>query len=471
MARRTKWVKGVAATILSMSLLATGCGSNSNNDPGSNGQPSGKEGSSNGSKGGITLTLATINNPDMMNLQELKGEWEQKTGNRVEFVVLPENDIRKKITEDVALGAGVFDIVMLGTYDTPIYAQNGWIEPLTPLLDQMSESAKTEYDQQDFFPVLIDALSVDGQLYGLPFAAESSMLYYNKEMIEEAGITVPEHPTWDEVAEMAKTAQDKLGVPGIILRGMPGWGQNLATLNTVINAFGGSWYDMDWNAQLTSPETKEAVEFYVKLSQEAGAPGSINLGFTEGLTLMQSGKAAFYYDNTMAAGFLNDPEQSQVAGKIGYAFAPKQRKDNNGWLWAWNLAIEKASKNKEAALDFITWATSKAYIEKVGKEKGWVVAPAGTRQSLYANPEYQKVADFAQITLDSMLNVDWKNATLKPVPYKGIQYLLIPEFQQLGNEVSQEIAAAIAGNKTVDEALEAAQKLAEQVAVEGGYKK
>jgi sorbitol/mannitol transport system substrate-binding protein len=418
---------------------------------------------------GDGLTIATVNNPDMQIMQKMAKDYEAETGTSVNFVVLPENELRKKVTEDVALGAGQFDIVTIGTYDTPIWAQNGWIEPLNPFFDQLSEEERNEYDVEDIFEALRNALSYEEELYALPFYGESSMLYYNIEMFENAGLEMPENPTWDEVAELAVKVQEANNVPGIIIRGLPGWGEMMAPLGTIINAFGGSWYDMDWNAQLNSAETKEAVQFYVDLLNEAGQPAATTTGFTEALTLMSTGKAAMWYDATVAAGFLNSSD-SQVAGKIGYALAPSQAKDSNGWLWAWSLAVEAASKNKEEAFDFIKWATSQEYIEKVGESEGWVVAPSGTRESTYANPNYQEAAPFSEMVQRSMNLADFENPTINPVPYKGIQYVGIPEFQQLGQEVSQEIAAAIAGQQTVDEAMDNAQRLAERIAEEGGYK-
>ncbi|WP_332698308.1 ABC transporter substrate-binding protein [Halalkalibacter lacteus] len=458
------------AVLVLAALLLVGCGGSktTNEETPSSGANNTDQNESASTNSG-DLTIATVNNPDMQIMQKMAKDYEAETGTSVNFVVLPENELRKKVTEDVALGAGQFDIVTIGTYDAPIWAENGWIESLNPHFDSLSEEERNAYDVEDIFEALRSALSYDDELYALPFYGESSMLYYNKEMFETAGIEMPESPTWDEVAELAVKVQEANDVPGIIIRGLPGWGEMMAPLGTIINAFGGSWYDMDWNAQLSSPETKEAVQFYVDLLDEAGQPGATTTGFTEALTLMSTGKAAMWYDATVAAGFLNSSD-SQVAGKIGYAFAPSQAKDNNGWLWAWSLAVESASKNKEQAFDFIKWATSQEYIEKVGESEGWGVAPSGTRASTYANPKYQEAAPFADMVQRSMDQAEFENPTIEPVPYKGIQYVAIPEFQQLGLEVSQEIAAAIAGQKSVDDAMEAAQRLAERIADEGGYK-
>lgn len=467
-----RWFKSFGVISLTLMLALTGCNSSgSDNNKTSAPAENNTSAPADSTKEKVQLTVATVNNPDMVIMQKMAKEYEKDTGVSISFVTLPENDLRKKVTEDVSLGAGKFDIVTIGTYDAPIWAKNNWIEPLTPMLDKMQADDKANYDVNDIFQSITDALSYNNNLYALPFYAESSLLFYNKDMLAKAGVTMPEAPTWDQVADAAKKVKAANNVPGIVIRGLPGWGEMLAPLNTIINGFGGSWYDMNWNAKLNSPETVKAVKFYADLLKESGEPGPTSTGFTEALTLMSTGKAAMWYDASVAAGFLNNPKSSQVVGKIGYALAPSQVKDNNGWLWAWSLAVESGSKHKEEAFKFITWATSKEYISKVGESEGWVVAPPGTRKSTYANPKYKDAAPFADITLKSMLNADYTKPTKDPVPYQGIQYVAIPEFQQLGTEVSQEIAAALSGQKTIEEAMDAAQEIAEKVAKDGGYKK
>lgn len=445
----------VVTTVLAVSLILSGCTSSSNGS---------SEDESDQDQKDVTLKIATVNNPDMKTMQDLSGEFTDETGIKLDFVTLPENDLRKKVTEDVGLGAGKFDAVMVSNYDTPIWAKNKWLISLKSYFDKMSADEKEKYDLDDMFEPVKDGLSYKDEMYALPFYSESSMIYYNKDMLKKANVDMPKHPTWDQVADAAKKAKKANDVPGILLRGLPGWGEQLAPLNTVINAFGGRWYDEDWNPQLTSPKTKKAVQFYVDLINDAGESDATSAGFTELLTQMSKGKAAMMYDATVAAGTLNDSDESDISDKIGYAYAPKDKKDNTGWLYSWALGIEKASKHKDAAFKFIKWATSKDYIKHVGKKKGWVSVPPGTRKSTYDNPKYKKEAPFADIVKNSINNADYDHPTVDPVPYKGVQFLEIPEFQKLGNESSQEIASAIAGDQTVDQALKASQKLAKEAA-------
>jgi sorbitol/mannitol transport system substrate-binding protein len=418
-----------------------------------------------GGTGEGTVTVAIVANPQMRDIQDLTKEFNREHPDiTVRYVTLPENEARARITQDVATKAGQFDVVMIGTYEAPIWGRNGW---LTELNDYAANDP--DYDVDDLMPAVRKGLTADGNLYAVPFYGESSMLMYRKDLFEQAGLTMPDRPTWTEVAEFAR----KLKTPdraGICLRGLPGWGEQLAPLDTVINTFGGRWYDEDWNAQLTSPATTKAVEFYVNLIKDAGEPGAPNAGFSECLTAYTQGQAAMWYDATVAAGSLEDKKVSKVVGKNGYAPAPVMETPWSGWLWAWSLAIPKTAKDPDAAWEFLSWATSKEYIRTVGERLGWQRVPPGSRLSTYDIPEFiQAGKGSAEVTLDALKTIDPNKATKDPVPYTGIQYVQIPEFQDLGTRVSQQFAAVLAGSKSVEDALKTAQDEAEAVA-EDGYK-
>ncbi|MGH3663990.1 MAG: ABC transporter substrate-binding protein [Micromonosporaceae bacterium] len=420
-----------------------------------------------GGDDGNTVTIATVANPQMQDIEKLSAEFEKDhPGVKVKFVTLPENELRDRVTQDIATQGGQYDVVTIGTYETPIWAENGW------LVDLEKRAGAGDYDVDDLIPPVREALSYHGKLHAVPFYGESSFLMYRKDLFAKAGLSMPDKPTWEQVAGFADKLHDpKNNVSGICLRGLPGWGEVLAPLNTVILTQGGQWYDENWNAKLTSPETRKAVQFYVDLVRSNGEPGAPNAGFSECLTATGQGNAAMWYDATVAAASLEDPKNSKVAGKMGYVPAPVSKTENSGWLWAWSLAIPKTSQKQDAAWDFVSWATSKKYHKLVGEKLGWSRVPPGSRLSTYQIPEYQKAAGaFAGPTLDSIQNVDVKRPGLHAQPWVGVQYVAIPEFQDLGTKVSQEISAAIAGRQTVDEALAKAQKYAVDTAEEGDYK-
>ncbi|MFD5843001.1 ABC transporter substrate-binding protein [Streptomyces chartreusis] len=424
---------------------------------------SGAGGSSSSGGGGKSINVLMVGNPQMEDIAKLtKDTFTKDTGIKVNFTVLPENELRDKVTQDVATQAGQYDVATIGAYEVPIWEKNGWLHELSSYADK-----DTGFDKADLLKPMVTSLSgSDGKLYALPFYGESSFLMYNKDVMEAKGITVPERPTWQQIADIAaKVDGAEPGMRGICLRGLAGWGELGASLTTVVNTYGGTWFTKDWKAQVNSPEFKKAANFYVDLVRKHGEAGAAQAGFTECLNAMSQKKVAMWYDATSAAGSLEDPKSSKIAGRVGYAYAPTAETKSSGWLWSWAWAMPKTTKNADAASKFMLWASSKEYEKTVGEKLGWSRIPAGKRASTYELPEYQKAAaSFGDITLKSIEQADPANPGVQPRPTVGVQYVAIPEFQDLGTKVTQEISAAIAGKTSVDKALNDGQKLAEEVA-------
>ncbi|WP_207483859.1 ABC transporter substrate-binding protein [Arenibaculum pallidiluteum] len=412
-----------------------------------------------------TLTIATVNNADMIIMQRLSPRWEQATGHKLNWVVLEENVLRQRATTDIATRGGQFDIITIGSYETPIWGRQNWLLPL----DELGQ----DYDYADLIPTVKNGLSHNGKLYAVPFYAESSFTYYRKDLFDAAGLRMPERPTYDQIAEFAAKLTDKSKeIYGFCQRGKPGWGENMAFVGPMVNAFGGRWFDEKWEPQLTSEPWKKAIAYYVKNLRDYGPPGATANGHNENRALFATGRCAMWVDATSAAGYIFNPKESQVAEKTAFAAAPTQVTANgSGWFWAWALGIPSSSTKAEAAKSFVKWATSKDYIALVGSEVGWVSAPPGTRSSTYANPEYVKAAPFAKVVHESIANADITKPTKDPVPYVGIQYVAIPEFQGIGTVVGQQIAAALAGQMTVDQALDSAQRSTARTMKQAGYPK
>ncbi len=411
------------------------------------------------------LTIGTVNNADMILMQRLSPQFERETGIKLNWVVLGESILRQRLTVDISTGGSTFDVITIGSYETPLWAERQWLIPL----DDFGE----DYDYDDIFDAIRQGLTYKDRLYAIPFYGESSFTYYRRDLFAMAGLAMPEQPSYQQVRQFAARLHDPAhNVYGVCLRGEPGWGQNVAYLSTLMHTFGGRWFDMDWRPQLTSPEWSEAVRFYVDLLRAYGPPGVTTNGHNETRALYANGNCAMWVDSTAAAGYILDRGQSRVADVTGFARAPvAATRTGSAWIWAWALAIPKSSPKADMAKQFIQWATSRAYVSRVGETFGWMLAPPGTRKSTYENAAYRRAAPFAPLVREAILTANMTRPSAQPVPYVGIQYASIPEFQAIGTVVGQEISGALTGRVSVAEALALSQTEAERVMRRGGYLK
>src|ERR1700734_921238 len=408
-----------------------------------------------------TITVAVVSNPLITGqmIPLTTSNFEKKyPGIKVKFATYTEGDLRAAIEKDVSTHSNAFNVIMIGPYEAPLFAKDGWLDNLSTQYIAKDLS----YDASDLLPPIAKSLSYKGGLYAVPFYGESSMLYYRKDLLKAAGITMPTHPTWAQVASYAAKLNQPGKVAGICLRGLAGWGDNMAALDTVVNTFGGEWFNQSWQPQLTSPAFEAATNFYVNLIRKDGESGASADSFNQLLTLYGQGKCAMWYDATVAATSIATTYPTAYAN-TGYAFAPVDKTTSSGWLWSWALGIPQGVSNQGAAWKFVSWATSKQYDALVASKYGWQAVPPGTRTSLYSNPSYLSAAKaFAPITIASINGTDPDHPTVNPVPYVGIQYVDIPQFESLGVQVGQQIAGAIAGTESVSQALQASQSAASQ---------
>ena len=218
---------------------------------------------------------------------------------KLNWVTLEENDLRQKVTKDIATKGGQYDVLTIGTYETPIWGKKGWLAPLTAI-DK----------PDDLLPAIRAGLTVNSKLYASPFYGESSFTMYRKDLFEKAGLQMPDKPTWDFIEQAAKKTTDRAtGVNGICLRGKAGWGENMAFLDAAANSFGARWFDEKWNPQFDTPEWKKTLTFYLDIMKEAGPQGASGNGFSENLALFQSGKCAMWIDATSAGSHRERPER------------------------------------------------------------------------------------------------------------------------------------------------------------------
>ena len=377
-----------------------------------------------------TLTIATVNNGDMVVMQKLSSVFEKQHPDiHLRWVVLEENVLRQRVTTDIATKAGQFDIVTVGNYEVPIWAKQGWLSPM--------DNLPASYDVDDLLKPVRDGLTYEGKLYGLPFYAESAMTYYRTDLFNKAGLKMPDSPTYQEIRGFADKITDKPNqVYGMCLRGKPGWGENMAYVTTLVDTFGGQWFDMKWNPTINTPEWKKAVTFYGDILKADGPPGATSNGFNENLALFASGHCGMWIDSDRRLAACSTT-RSEVAGgsdKVGFTANPDRqtsRAARPGCGAGTSPFRPRPRSTRRRPSTFVAWATSKEYVKLVAAKDGWVAVPPGTRSSTYDNPDYKKAAPFAGLRADQAIlhaNPSGQHAqTRGPTPARSSS--AIPEFQ------------------------------------------
>jgi sorbitol/mannitol transport system substrate-binding protein len=398
------------------------------------------------------LTVGTVNNRDMLILEELSSIFEKENPEiEIKWRIYDENTLRNRTLSDLAISDGQFDIVTIGLQEIPTWSKNEWLSPITNL--------PNDYEVSDIFQRLIDTHSYKNELYALPFYAESSVTYYRKDLFLKAGITMVAQPTYKDIIKYAEAIHNPTkGIYGICLRGKAGWGENMGLFTTMVNTYGGTWFDKHWLPKINSIPWKQALETYSFLITKFGPPQPTLKGYNENLQLFLAGKCGIWIDATIASNTLFDNELSLVSDHVGVVKAPTAVTSHGAnWLWAWSFAIPANSQNKNIAQKFITWATSKSYINLVSQKKGIKSIPQGTRHSTYANHTYQASLPYADIMFEAMLDASEQGYKDSDKPYKGIQFVEISEFPAIGNYTGLLITEVIKGNITPEVALKKAQ--------------
>jgi polyol transport system substrate-binding protein len=428
-----------------------------------------------GAAGGpVTINVAYPNNPICSALAKITVDKFKAAGITVNTAVLPENDLRQKLTTEASTGGTTYDIFIIGPYEAQTWARNHWLEDMEPYFKTLSPDQLAAYDRADQIQGMVQSLALNGDSYAMPFYGESSFIMYNKELFAAKGLTMPEHPTWDQIYDLAVKINDPAnGIVGMTMRGAPGWGMSGAPFVTIVNAFGGQFYDMNWHATVDTPEQRAAWEMYKKILRDAGQKDILSYTYNECIALMKSGKCGIYYDATSIAPPL-EAADSVIKGKVGYAFAPVEKlQKNTAWLWNWSMGINPKSSDakKKAAFQYILWATSKDYVKlSLQIDPSGASTPPASRSSTYQLPQYASLP-YARLTLLTLQNMDFNHPTLNPVPYHGLQYIAIPEFADIGTKMTQNLADYVVDKMTLDQAIQNTQAVFEQAAKDGGYQK
>lgn len=394
-------MKKMMAMLLASAMMIglTGCGSSETaNEPKQTTEAANAEGSAQGEAAdekpyaGTTISVLGNSSPASSYMQAHLDEFTEETGIKVEYEQLTNDQLNSKILVSMAAGGKDLDVFMYMAYqNTNQYVQNGWLEPLN---DYYADDA--EFDIDDFMKGGIEASSVDGKLYGIPHGSEYSILFYNKTMIDEAGIDVASIKTYDDLIDACKTVEEKLdGVHGIALRGQ---GNGAATM--VINcarAYGGDYMDADGKAAINSDAYCKGVEVYRELLQYA-QEGASTMSWSETCNVFAQKQTAFRMDSDAQYGYLIDPASSLVKEEeLGFLPLPSGDVCASTTLGNWSVGMSYGSEHKGAAWEFIRFMNTKEASLQAAVEQ----AAQPARTSAWESEEIQSVypEGFAETTI------------------------------------------------------------------------
>lgn len=373
-------MKKLLAILLALVMVfaMTACaGGNDDDSPNANNNPGNSE-SNEKPYAGTTLNIVICTSAFMDRVVKALPEFEEETGIKVNVEQLQDAQVSSKVSVTCSAQSGDVDVFgYRPLQESTLYTNNGWLENLSSYIEK-----SPEYEYDDFFKASREATSEDGVPYGIPYMTEREVLYLNMNLLKKAGYD--EGPkTMEELLEMCEAINDPdNGVYAMALRGE---GNAAVTqFSGFLYGFGGDFFDDEGNAAINTPEFLEAIKFYGKLVREYCAPGSQNYGWTDTSNLFCQGSAAIRIDCDSQYAYAVDPDNSLIADSVGYCMFPEN--GSNGStpfnITAWALGINPYSSNKDAAWEFIKWATNKE-----NDVKGMIAGNSSARTSTWENPE------------------------------------------------------------------------------------
>jgi ABC-type glycerol-3-phosphate transport system substrate-binding protein len=387
-----------------------------------------------------TITIAAQQHPAVDALQQLLPTFEKETGIKVNLDILPQEQLNTKVQMAMASNSSDYDVIMIDDMTTGQYAKANWIVPLNKFMNDPKLTDANQFKYNDFLKGFVNALSINNQQYGLPFYGESMVLMYNKDMFAKAHIANPPSTMDELVADAQKLTGN--GQYGIALRGARSI--NWYPWAGFLMAYGGHWL-VDNKPTINTPEAIQATQVYANLINKYGPPGGANFDWNQVQLSMQQGQVAMIIDASNFGPRLEDPTQSKVVGKVGYAMVPSGPAGRFPSVYTTGLCIPAGSKHQDAAWKFINWATSQDFQLQSAMIEGRLDV---TRQSVWQDPKFQAKYNNQEMVQSSIQSMNEANPDYLP---------RIPQFSQLSSIVGIAINKVITGTDAKT-ALDEAQK-------------
>lgn len=380
--------------------------------------------------------------PYTKGLAELAGDFEAETGIKANIDIIGQDVFENRITLSFTGNSGDIDVVHTPVIQVQRWVSAGWLKPITAEVDAMAVKA-------DIMAGPLDAYRINGEQWAVPYMAATGLMSYRKDILEEAGLEVPQ--TWEEMLEVAAKIHNK-DTAAIAMRAVPGQGFNMFIFPMVMRAYGGKFFEDytagDLTPAINSPETLEALNIYIKLLNEYGPPGAGNFNFAEVRAAAQNGQIAFAVEGTGVVASLVDPEKSKVADKTGIALPPGGPAGRSPAIAVHGLGIPASAKNPELSAKFIEWAVSAETMTKIALAQPF---SNFTTQAVAKNADV--IAKYSKVHPD-FLTVQAEALNLAIGHYRP----LLPEWPALGQAIGENINAALNGLMSPEDALEAAEQ-------------
>lgn len=383
----------------------------------------------------VTIRVTLANHVWTETIKDLIPEFEEETGAKVEITQLAEDQLSDQYNVKLNAGTDEIDVLMYRPLqENKLFASNGYLSDLT---EQAEGDA--DWDWDDFQPGPASLTTWDEQIVGVPIITERTVLYYRKDLLEEAGLEVP--TTLDEL-DAAAAAIHELhpDVAGYI--GRTGKSAAVTQFSAFLFSSGGQWINDDGTSAIDSPEARGAYAYYGDLIRNhTDATVNPEMSWAESFAVFQQGQAAFIADADSLYKNMTDPTQSTVSEQVGFAPFPSGSAGSKPYnVAAWALAINESSANQSAAWQFIEWATSKEITLEMSK-----LGVMGARASVW--DDASATADYPAELVEA-IKINGENGVGQDRP-------LVIQVAQAREIVGDPIVVAIAGGD-VDAAVDSA---------------
>lgn len=399
---------------------------------------------------GTTLNVSLVAEPRSDAIQALTPAFTEATGITVNYNILPYPNLEEQQLTALSQQTGEQDLIHVDCVWMGQYAGQGWLQPVQEYVDQTDPAV---LDLEDFMPRVLEEQSMwEDTLYGLPFINAVFALYYRTDIFEELGLEAPQ--TWDELAATAQTiheAKSADGVAGLTMMGRRGV-QLLCTHLNVFGSMGGYYYDENYTPTMAGEAGINSIE-YLKSLLPFSVEGALSNDYDESAAAFQQGLAAMNLQWQNAAPQFVDPEESKIIGNWNITQVPGV--DEGGVInrtptfGGWNLGISVDSQNKEAAWEYLVWATSKPL------EVELAPSGPGARRSTLSDAALQEQYIEYPMMLETL-----ETALGRP---------RIPVWPQMNDVISASLSEVMVGQTAAPDAMTALDTQLADILLGGGF--